>query len=1421
MSSKMLPKGQATSSVGSGDRTLAELLNRPELRTKNFDGPAQGMPTAGEGSSSYDLTNPNLHYGARTEVEAYVPDQPRQVSPVNIDGASLELPPARAQTETSIPPIGDVAATGTPIAKIGNEGQFFSFVVPGHFSIPTPGSGLTPSELPIEQHTELLTNSEFGGNPIPVAPSDAHAQSISTTTTPAVVDTGPAVTAIANQTGNEGQAFSLDVSSHFALSTAGDTLTFSASLPTGLSIDARTGIITGTLADADFGSNHITVTVIDSNGHSTSTGFTLTIGDTGPTVTAIANQNGDQGHTFSLDISGHFAAPAAGDTLTYSASLPAGLSIDAHTGTISGTPTKADFGSNPITVTATDAHGQSVSTPFILNVGDTGPTVTAIANQSGNEGQAFSIDVSNHFAAPAAGDALTYSASLPAGLSIDAHTGIISGMPTDAAYGSNPITVTATDAHGQSISTAFALNVGDTGPTVTAIANQSGNEGQALSLDVSSHFAAPAAGDALTYSANLPDGLSIDAHTGVISGMPTDAAYGSNPITVTATDAHGQSVGTAFALNVGDTGPTVTAIANQSGNEGQSFSLDVSSHFAAPAAGDTLTYSASLPSGLSIDAHTGIISGTPTDSDYTSNAHAYNFNFTAFDGSFTVTGQLTTSNSLDPVGGYDVTGIAGSVVGPNGATISSLISNPQPSAESISPDGVFMYDNVLLADSSPVLDYGGILFTSNDREYNIYYQGGTYQLVETAGPNSTAWSEQNGSFAISAIPSSNPITVTATDAHGQSVGTAFALNVGDTGPTVTAIANQSGNEGQSFSLDVSSYFTAPASGDTLTYSASLPAGLSIDAHTGVISGTPTNAEYGSNPITVTATDAHGQSVSTGFTLSVGNFDAINVVPTSENGSQFHTLAIQGISVSDPDASSNVTTTLSAGYGTLTLLTNVSGGLTDAGISENGTGTVTLTGSVSAIDATLAATNGLVYNSGTGAGGYAGTDALTVTTADQGVSGQSAISTVPISIVSASSFSLTGSNDYVYYTSGSNSVSGILGSQGSTFGPGDVLAASGGSNTLLLTADGIVTVTDANFAHVGGFQTLSTGNHDNGANITLGANAAAAGIVNLTLGAANNTVTDTNGLTLNIDATAYNADSSLTLSGSASEIVTGTDGTLTAASLTGTLTVITDSGGMNDPIVITTGSGTTSITDTHSGATVDVHASALTNNTTLTLTGAADEVVTGLIGDLNASSDTGTLTVTTGSNSVDHAVSITTGSGNASITAGGLGDTVTIDASAMSSGHTLTLSGSDVANVTLGSGGLSASSYTGNMTVSAGMGAKTITLGSGTDTLITGSGNETITGGYGSDTFTTHVGDGNDTIHGGIGASWINTIDLHSGTASLGTYGTDWTLTISTGSIVSNDTVNHTITLSHDASGTIHMPDGHSIAFADIDKITYV
>jgi YVTN family beta-propeller protein len=329
-----------------------------------------------------------------------------------------------------------------------------------------------------------------------------------------------------------------------------------------------------------------------------------------PVITTPAAQSTPSGTAATLAIT---ASDPNGDTLTYSATgLPAGLTISATTGVISGTPTTA--GTSTVTVTVNDGRGGTASTtPFTWTVtapANTPPVITTPTARTSTVGTAVTFAIT---ASDANGDALTYSATgLPAGLSIGATTGVITGTPTTAATYS--VTVTVNDGRGGTASTTpFTWTVtaaANAPPVITTPTARTSTVGTAVTFAIT---ASDPNGDALTYSAaGLPAGLTISATTGVVSGTPTTA--GTSTVTVTVNDGRGGTASTTpFTWTVtaaANTPPVIATPAAQGTVRGTAVTLPIT---ASDANGDALTYSATgLPAGLTISATTGVISGTPT-----------------------------------------------------------------------------------------------------------------------------------------------------------------------------------------------------------------------------------------------------------------------------------------------------------------------------------------------------------------------------------------------------------------------------------------------------------------------------------------------------------------------------------------------------------------------------------------------------------------------------------------------------------------------------------------------------------------------------------------------------------------------------------------------------------------------------------------
>ncbi len=140
---------------------------------------------------------------------------------------------------------------------------------------------------------------------------------------------------------------------------------------------------------------------------------------------------------------------------------------------------------------------------------------------------------------------------------------------------------------------------------------------------------------------------------------------------------------------------------------------------------------------------------------------------------------------------------------------------------------------------------------------------------------------------------------------GSALSAALCSGGGPPGNTVTVTnpGKQAGTLGTAASLQINA--TDSDGGAKLTYSAiGLPAGLSINSSTGLISGTPTTA--GSSNVTVTATDPTGAHGSASFTWTVTTRSTVTSVSCSPVSVPVDDATECTVTVSDTDAGSVIT-----------------------------------------------------------------------------------------------------------------------------------------------------------------------------------------------------------------------------------------------------------------------------------------------------------------------------------------------------------------------------------------------------------------------------------------------------------------------------------------------------------------------------------
>lgn len=176
------------------------------------------------------------------------------------------------------------------------------------------------------------------------------------------------------------------------------------------------------------------------------------LGPSNPGEVKVANP-GDQSSLVGTAVTLTNTVSGGTEPYTWSATgLPAGLSIDSGSGTVSGTPTAE--GTSSVTITAKDSAGKSGSATFSWKVSkDGGTTPLSLANpgfQTSTVGKPVSLQMS---ATGGSGGNSWKATALPSGLIINARTGLISGTPTT--FGSSNTVVTVTDSSGKSATAQF------------------------------------------------------------------------------------------------------------------------------------------------------------------------------------------------------------------------------------------------------------------------------------------------------------------------------------------------------------------------------------------------------------------------------------------------------------------------------------------------------------------------------------------------------------------------------------------------------------------------------------------------------------------------------------------------------------------------------------------------------------------------------------------------------------------------------------------------------------------------------------------------------------------------------------------------------------------------------------------------------
>jgi len=500
------------------------------------------------------------------------------------------------------------------------------------------------------------------------------------------------------------------------------------SLPAGLTLNPGTGAISGTPTAA--GTSSFTVQAADSGAPQQKVTKALSITIVQQLlITNASLPTGAVNSVYSATLQSSGGTPVVTWAVTVG-TLPAGLTLNAATGAITGTPTTA--GMSSFTAQATDSGTpQQIATKQFNIIINPVLAISTTSLPSGTVGTVYSqsLQTNGGGISPIAWSITL--GSLPPGLTLNAGSGLISGTPTTATGSPFNFTVQAADSGTpqQTSSQALSISIATAPLSVATTGLPNGVVGQSYnSAILQSAGGNPPVTWTISVGA-LPAGLTLNASTGAITGSPTTA--GTTTFTVKATDSTIPTAQTAtkqLSIQVNSV-LSITTASLPNGIVGTAYSATLQSSGGATPITWSVS-SGSLPPGLSLVPGTGVISGTPS----TNTGSPFNFTVQATD-STTPTAQTTTANlSITvTVATLTVTTTSGSL--PSG-TVSSAYPNTQLNASGGIPPYTWLQTGGTLPPGLSISTSGAISGTPTSATGSPF--SFTVQVTDSATNTATA-----------------------------------------------------------------------------------------------------------------------------------------------------------------------------------------------------------------------------------------------------------------------------------------------------------------------------------------------------------------------------------------------------------------------------------------------------------------------------------------------------------------------------------------------------------------------------------------------------------------------------------------------------------------------------------------------------------